>query len=117
MRQYAPLLFPPRVFIGPRMGLNIPKTGLCHLSKFMTGGGVEYTASIGLNFIDREGAHLSPSGSWIHLFLGLLNHGERARTPAFLRPIGMVVCGDKDMAALATIRAYNPQEIGPFVVH
>ena len=117
VKQYAPLLFPPPSFIGPCMGLNIPKTGLCHLSEFMTGGGVEYTAAIGLKFIVRGGAYLCAGGSWTQLSIGLLNHGKRARTPTYLRLIGMAVCGDKNMAALATIRGDDLQEIGHFVVH
>ena len=40
---------------------------------------------------------------WTQLSMGLLNYGARGRTPAYLWVIGMAVCGDKDMAALATI--------------
>ena len=42
-------------------------------------------------------------GSWSQLLVGLLNHGEKARTPAFLWVIGMAVTGDKDMVALGQI--------------
>ena len=37
------------------------------------------------------------------------------RLPACLWVIGMAVCGDKDMAALATIRSQNSQVYGRFV--
>ena len=37
--------------------------------------------------------------------MGLLKHGLKARTPAFLWVIGMAVTGDKDMVALGQIRA------------
>ena len=50
------------------------------------------------------------------LSIGLLNHGARGRTPAYLWVIGMAVCGDKDTAALATIWADNLKVCGPFVV-
>ena len=39
-------------------------------------------------------------GSWSQLAIGLLNHGVRARTPAFLWVVGMAITGDKDMVAL-----------------
>ena len=48
--------------------------------------------------------------------IALVNHGARGRTPAYLWVIGMAVCGDKDMAALATIWAGNLKACGPFVV-
>ena len=62
--------------------------------------------------------HVYPcaGGSWTQLSIGLLNHGARVRTPAYLWVIGMAVCGDKDMAALATIWADNLKVCGPFVV-
>ena len=44
-------------------------------------------------------------GSWSQLSVGLLKHGEKARTPAFLWVIGMDVTGDKDMVALGQIWA------------
>ena len=37
--------------------------------------------------------------------MGLLNHGVKARTPAFLWVIGMAVTGDKDMGAPGQIWA------------
>ena len=43
--------------------------------------------------------------------------GQWGRTPPYLWVIGMAVCGDKDMAALATIWADNPQVLGAFVSH
>ena len=43
---------------------------------------------------------LAPVGIWLQLSVGLLNHGEKACTPAFLWVIGMAVTGDKDMVAL-----------------
>ena len=61
-------------------------------------------------------AYPCAGGRWTQLSVGLLNHGARGRTPAYLWVIGMAVCGDKDMAALATIWAENLQVCGPFVV-
>ena len=56
-----------------------------------------------LTFIVRGDAYPFTGGSWTQLSIGLLNHGARGRTPAYLWVMGMAVCGDKDMAALATI--------------
>ena len=70
-----------------------------------------------LTFIVRGDAYLCAGGSWTQLSIGLLNHGKRGRTPAYLWVIGMAVCGDKDMAALATIWAENLQVLGAFVSH
>ena len=56
-----------------------------------------------LTFLPRGDAYPCGGGSWTQLCIGLLNHGARARTPAYLWVDGMAVCGDKDMAALATI--------------
>ena len=69
-----------------------------------------------LTFIVREDAYPCAGGSWTQLSIGLLNHGARGRTPAYLWVIGMAVCGDKDMAALAMIWAGNLKACGPFVV-
>ena len=44
-------------------------------------------------------------GSWSKLSVGLLNHGEKARTPAFRWVIGMAITGEKDMVALGQIWA------------
>ena len=55
-------------------------------------------------------------GSWAQPSIGLLNHGARGRTPVYLWVIGMAVCGDKDMAALATICTDNLKVCGPFLV-
>ena len=49
--------------------------------------------------------------------IGLLNHGKQGRTPGYFWGIGMAVCGDKDMAALATIWAENLRVLGAFVLH
>ena len=70
-----------------------------------------------LTFIVRGDAYPCAGGSWTQLSIGLLNHGKRGRTPAYLWVIGMAVCGDKDMAALATIWAMNLQALGAFVLH
>ena len=67
-------------------------------------------------FIVRGDAYLCAGGSWTRFSIGLLNHGARGRTPASLWVIGLAVCGDKDMAALATIWADNLKVCGPFVV-
>ena len=56
-----------------------------------------------LTFIVHGDAHLCTGGSWTQLSIGLLDHGARGHTPGYLCVIGMAVCGDKDMAALATI--------------
>ena len=60
-----------------------------------------------LTSIVRGDAYLCAAGSWTQLSIGLLNHGSRGRTPTYLWVIVMAVCGDKDMAALATIWAKN----------
>ena len=69
-----------------------------------------------LTFIVRGDVYPCAGGSWTQLFIALLNHGARGCTPAYLWVIGMAVCGDKDMAALATIWADNLKVCGPFVV-
>ena len=69
------------------------------------------------SFILRGDAYPCAGGSWTQLSIGLLNHGKRGRTPAYLWVIGMAVCGDKEMAALATIWAKNLQVCCCFVVH
>ena len=70
-----------------------------------------------LMFIVRGDAYPCAGGSWTQLSIGLLNHGKRGRTHAYLWVIGMAVCGDKDMAALATIWAENPEVLSAFVSH
>ena len=60
-----------------------------------------------LTFMVRGDAYPCTGGSWTQLSIGLLSHGAQGRTPAYLWVIGMAVCGDKDMAALATIWADN----------
>ena len=67
-------------------------------------------------FIVRGDAYPCAGGSWTQLFIGLLNHSAQGRTPAYLWVIGMAVCGNKDMAALATIWADNLKVCGPVVV-
>ena len=69
-----------------------------------------------LTFIVRGDSYVCAGGSWTHFSIGLLNHGALVRTPAYLWVIGMAVCGDKDMVALATIWADNLKVCGPFVV-
>ena len=68
-----------------------------------------------LTFLLRGDAYPCAGGSWTQLSVGLLNHGARGRTPAHIWVIGMAVCGDKDMAALATIWSKNLQVYGRFV--
>ena len=70
-----------------------------------------------LTFIVRGDAYPCAGGCWTQLSIGLLNQGKRGRTPAYLWVIGMATCGDKDMAALATIWAENLQVLGAFVLH
>ena len=53
-----------------------------------------------LTFVVRGDGYPCAGGSWSQLSEGLLNHGVKARTPAFLWIIGMAVTGDKDMVAL-----------------
>ena len=60
-----------------------------------------------LTFIASGDAYPCAGGSLTQLSIGLLNHGKRGRTPAYLWVIKMAVCGNKDMAALATIWAEN----------
>ena len=68
-----------------------------------------------LTFIVRGDAYPCAGGNGTQLSVGLLNHGKRGRTPTYLWVIEMAVCGDKDMAALATIWAENRQVLGAFV--
>ena len=58
-----------------------------------------------LTFVVRGDAYPCAGGSWSQLSMGLLNHGVKARTPAFLWVIGMAVKGDKDMVPLGQIWA------------
>ena len=58
-----------------------------------------------LTFVVRGDGYPCASGSWSQLLVGLLNHGAKARTPAFLWVIGMAVTGDEDMVALGQIWA------------
>ena len=69
-----------------------------------------------LTFIVHGDAYLCAGGGWTQLSIGLLNHGARGRTPTYLWVIGMAVCGDKDMAALAKIWVDNLKVCGPCVV-
>ena len=62
-----------------------------------------------LTFLLHGDAYPCAGGSWTQLSIGLLNHGAQGRTPAYLWVIGMAVCGDKDMAAPATIWSKNLQ--------
>ena len=70
----------------------------------------------------EEAAHFPPpgdaypcaDGSSTQLSIGPLNHGARARTPAYVWVIGMAVCRDQDMAVLATIWFQNLQGHGRF---
>ena len=48
-------------------------------------------------------AHPCAGGSWTQLSIGFLKPSTRARTPTYLWLIGMAVCGEEDMAAIATI--------------
>ena len=54
-----------------------------------------------ITFLLRGDAYPCAGGGWTQLSIGLLNHGARGRTPAYLSVMGIAVCGDKDMAALA----------------
>ena len=60
-----------------------------------------------LSFLLRGDAYPCAGGSWTQLSIGLLNHGVGAHTLTRLWVMGMAVCGDKDMAALATIWPKN----------
>ena len=53
-----------------------------------------------LTFVVRGDGYPCAGGSWSQLSVGLLNHGVKARTPAFLWVIGMAVTGNRDMVAL-----------------
>ena len=68
-----------------------------------------------LTFCLRGDAYPCAGGSWTQLSIGLLNHGARGQKSAYLWAIGMAVCGDKDMAALATIWSKNLRVYGRFV--
>ena len=67
-----------------------------------------------LTFLLRRDAYPCASGSWTQLSIGLLSHGTPDPPTACLWVIGMAVCGDKDMAALATIRSQNSLVYGRF---
>ena len=54
-------------------------------------------------FLPRGDTYPCASGGWTQLSIGLLHHGARARTPAYIWVIRMALCGKKGMAALATI--------------
>ena len=69
-----------------------------------------------LTFIVRGDAYPCAGGSWTQLSIGLLHHGARGRTPAYLWVIGMALYGDKDMAPLATIWADNLKACGSLIV-
>ena len=58
-----------------------------------------------LTFVVRGDRYPCAGGRWSQLSVGLLNHGVKARTPAFLWVIGMAVTGDTDMVALGQIWA------------
>ena len=68
-----------------------------------------------LTFLLRGNAYLCTGGSRTQLSIGHLNHGARARTPAYLWVPGMAICGDEGTAALATIWSKNLQVYGPFL--
>ena len=68
-----------------------------------------------LTFLLRGDAYRCAGGSWTELSIALLKHGARGRTPAYVWVISMAVCGDKDMAALATIWSKNLHVYGRFV--
>ena len=69
-----------------------------------------------LTFLLRGDAYPCAGGSWTQLSIGLLNHGARGTTTAYLWLIRRAVCGDKDMVALATIWSKNLQKYGRFVL-
>ena len=58
-----------------------------------------------LTFVLRGDGYPCAGGSWSQLSVGLLNHGVKVRTPAFLWVIARAVTGDKDMVALGQIGA------------
>ena len=70
-----------------------------------------------LTFIVCGDAYACAGGSWTQVSIGLLNHGKRGRTHAYLWVIGMAVCGDKYMASLPTICAENLHVLCAFVSH
>ena len=67
-----------------------------------------------LTFLLRGDAYQCAGGSWTQLSIGLLNHGARGRPPAYIWVIGLAVCGDKDMAAIAIIWYQNSLVYGRF---
>ena len=58
-----------------------------------------------LTLVVRGDGYPCAASSWSQPSVGLLNHGLKARTPAFLWVIGMAITGDKDMVALGQIWA------------
>ena len=101
----APLVLSPPVECA-----DLPVLGRCwHLplwAQYMQSG-PPLCQSIGwarpLTFVVRGDGYPCAGGSWSKLSIGLLNHGAKARTPAFLWVVGMAVTGDKDMVALGQI--------------
>ena len=69
-----------------------------------------------LKIVVRTDAYQCAGRSCTQLSFGLVNHVTRGRSALYLWVIGTAVCGDKDMAALATIWAENLQVCGPCVV-
>ena len=70
-----------------------------------------------LTLILRGDAYACAGGSSTQLSICLLNHGKRAYITPYLWVMGMTMCGDKDMAALATIWADNLQVFDHFMMH
>ena len=70
-----------------------------------------------LPFIVCGDAYRCAIGSWTPSSIGLPNHGKWERTPAYLWVIGMAVCRDKEISALATLWAQKLLVLGPLVFH
>ena len=88
----------------------LPSWARCLKSRPSLGDTIDWTRPH--TFLMCGDAYPCAGGSWSQLSIGLLNH----RAPAYLWVIGMAVCGDKHMAALATIWADNLKVCGPFLV-
>ena len=72
-----------------------PRPALCH--------SIDWTRP--LTFVVRGDGYPCAGGNWSQLLVGLLNHGLKTRTLAFLWVIGMAVTGDKNMVAVDQIWA------------
>ena len=63
--------------------------------------------SFPLTFIVRDNGHPFAGGEWSQLSVSIVNMGVWGRIPDYLWVIGLAICGDKQMATLATLWKAN----------